>query len=183
MNMFYALVRAGLRRWLGMHPSRADWIAWQDKQLSVAQALRLEAHLKTCVHCQSENQHLHETFALFLKADGLNKDRNPSAEDGLVRLQENIQAWRETKETRIGSTALQPASAKERLQRVSAELEVYLGPQMTAQLMEGARQSGPEVRAILASARPLLTGLLGERAAFNVTTQLFKFVTPERTPA
>ena len=78
---------------------------------------------------------------------------------------------------------IQAVKTEERWQRASAELEVYLGPQMTAHLIEAARQSSQEVRGILATARPLLTGLLGERAAFDIATQLFKIFAPEGTQA
>lgn len=183
MNAFYAQVRNGLQRWIAAHPSAADWIALRDKQLSAGQTRKLEAHLKTCETCRSESQRLEEAFALFLKAAAVNRDRHPPINEGLVRLREQIQVWRQAQETRIRFATLQAVDTKERWQRVSAELEVYLGRQMTAQLIEAARQSSQEVRGILATARPVLTGLLGERAAFNVTTQLFKIFAPERTPA
>jgi hypothetical protein len=183
MKTFYDQVRNGLQRWVGAHPSAADWIALRDKQLSTRQTRKLEAHLKSCETCQSESQCLDETFALFLKADTVSQDRHPPINEGLVRLQGQIQGWRRAQETRIRPATLQAVDTKERWQRVSAELEVYLGPQMTAQLIEAARQSSQEVRGILATARPVLTGLLGERAAFNVTTQVFKILAPGRTPA
>jgi hypothetical protein len=174
-------VRNGLRRWIGAHPSATDWVAWRDKQLSASRTRKLETHLKNCQTCRSESQRLDETFELFLKADAVGKDRHPPINEGLVRLQEQIQVWRRAQERRIRPANPQAVDTKERWQRVSAELEVYLGPQMTAQLIEAARQSSQEVRGILATARPVLTGLLGERAAFNVTTQLFKIFASRRT--
>jgi hypothetical protein len=50
---------------------------------------------------------------------------------------------------------------------------------MTIRLIEAACQSSEEVRNILAAARPLLTGLMGEQTAFNVTSLLFKIFAPE----
>ena len=85
--------------------------------------------------------------------------------------------------TRIRPVSVQAGDPREPWQRVSAELEVYLGSQMTTRLIEAARQSSQEVRGILATARPVLTGLLGERTAFNVTTRLFKIFAPGRTLA
>jgi anti-sigma factor RsiW len=172
-----------LQRWIGAHPSAADWVAWQDRQLSASRARELEAHLNSCETCRAESQRLDETFALFLNADAVSQDRHPRINQGLVRLQEQIRIWRQAQETRIRPATLQAVDTKERWQRLSAELEVYLGPQMTAQLIEAARQSSQEVRGILATARPVLTGLLGEKTAFNVTTQLFKIFAPKRTPA
>ncbi|MCI0420671.1 MAG: hypothetical protein L0387_03485 [Acidobacteria bacterium] len=183
MKTFYDQVKNGFQRWIGAHPNAADWIALRDKQLRASQTRKLEAHLKTCETCQSESQRLDETFVLFLKADAVSQDRHPRINEGLVQLQKQIQVWRQAQETQSRPATLQAVDTKERWQRASAELEVYLGTQMTAQLIEAASQSSQEVRGILAAARPVLTGLLGERAAFNVTTQLFKIFAPERTPA
>ena len=101
MKTFYHQVRNGLQRWIGAHPSAADRVAWRDKQLSARRTRKLEAHLKNCQKCRSESQRLDETFALFLKADAVGKDRHPPINEGLVRLQEQIQVWRRAQETRI----------------------------------------------------------------------------------
>lgn len=186
MTTFYDQVRHGLRRWSGAHPSSADWIAFRDRQLNATQTRELEAHLKNCNTCRSECQGLDETFTLFLKADVASKGRHRPIDEGLVRLQEQIRVWRLAQEARIRPASVQAGDPREPWQRVSAELEVYLGSRMTARLIEAARQSSQssqEVRGILATARPVLTGLLGERTAFNVTTQLFKIFAPERTLA
>ena len=180
MKAFYDQVRDGLRRWTGGHPSAVLWIALRDKQLSATQTRKLEAHLRTCETCRSEWQSLDETFALFLQAETSSKRRQLPVDEGVMQLQEQIRVWRQNRGTRIS-----PASVdlREPWQRASAELEAYLGPQMTARLLETAIQSTQEVRGILVTARPVLTGLLGERTAFNVTTQLFKIFAPERAPA
>ena len=182
MTTFYDQVRHGLRRWSGAHPSSAEWIALRDKQLIATHTRELEAHLKNCDTCRSECQGLDEAFTLFLKADAASKNRHPPLDEGLDRLQEQIRVWR-LAQARIRPASVQASDPREPWKRVSSELEVYLGSQMTARLIEAARQSSQEVRGILATARPLLTGLLGERTAFNVTTRLFKIFAPERTLA
>jgi hypothetical protein len=181
MKTFFEQVRDGLRRWRGAHPSAARWIALRDQETTVRQTRKLEAHLKSCEKCRSENQRLDETFALFLEANASSNDRQAAINQGLDRLQEQIRGWRHAQRT--WPVTEQEIETKERWQRASAELEVYLGPQMTARLVEAARQSSQEVRGILATARPLLTGLLGERAAFDIATQLFKIFAPEGTQA
>lgn len=183
MKTFYDQVKNGLRRWSGAHPSRASWIALRDRETSVRQTRKLEAHLKSCEMCRSESHRLDETFTLFLEADAPSRDRQAAIDEGLVRLQEQIRGWRQAQGTRPRPVTVQAVETKERWQRASAELEVYLGPQMTARLMDAARQSSQEVRGILATARPVLTGLLGERVAFNIATQLFKIFAPEGTRA
>jgi anti-sigma factor RsiW len=155
----------------------------RDGQLNATQTRELEAHLKNCNTCRSECQGLDEAFSLFLKADAASKNRHPPLDEGLVRLQEQIRGWRQAQGMRLRPATLQAVETKERWQRAAAELEVYLGPQMTARIIEAARLSGQEVRSILATARPLLTALLGERAAFNIATQLFKIFAPEETHA
>ena len=182
MKAFYEQARRGLRRWSGVHPSSSDWIALRDGQLSATQTRELEAHLKDCQTCQSECQGLDEAFTLFSKVDAASKSRHPPLDEGLERLQEQIRVWR-LAQARIRPVSVQAGDPREPWRRVSAELEVYLGSQMTTRLIEAARQSSQEVRGILAIARPVLTGLLGERTAFNVTTRLFKIFTPGRTLA
>jgi hypothetical protein len=181
MKKFYAKVRNGLRRCV--HPSAADWVALRDRQLKPGKVRELEAHLKSCQTCRSESQSLDEAYAAFLKADSASTLRPAPINEGLARLQEQIQVWRQTQETEISPAALQATYAKERWHRVSAELEVYLGLRLTAQLIEAAQQSSQEVRGVMTTARPVLTGLLGERAAFNVTTKVLKIFAPERTLA
>ena len=182
MKAFYEQARRGLRRWSGVHPSSADWIALRDGQLSATQTRELEAHLKNCNTCRSECQGLDEAFTLFSKVDAASKSRHPPLDEGLERLQEQIRVWR-LAQARIRPVSVQAGDPREAWKRVSAELEAYLGSEMTARLIEGARQSSQEVRGILATARPVLTGLLGERTAFDVTTRLFKIFAPERTLA
>lgn len=183
MKTFYDQVRHSLPRWSRAHPSSADWIALRDRQLNVTQTRKLEAHLKGCGTCRSECQELNETFTLFLKADAASTTRHPPLDEGLVQLQEQIRAWRLAQKARIRCASEQADDPREPWQRVSAELEAYLGSEMTARLIEAARQSSQEVRSILATARPVLTGLLGERTAFNVTSRLFKIFVPERSLA
>jgi anti-sigma factor RsiW len=183
MKAFYEQARRGLRRWSGVHPSSADWIALRDGQLSATQTRELEAHLKDCNTCRSECQGLDEAFTLFSKVDAASKSRHPPLDEGLERLQEQIRVWRLAQEPRIRPVSVKAGDPREPWRRVSAELEVYLGSQMTTRLIEAARQSSQEVRGILAIAKPVLTGLLGEKTAFNVTTRLFKIFAPERTLA
>jgi len=177
MRMFFTRVRDGLRRRFGAHLSTADWIAWRDQQLSDDRRRQLEAHLKACTLCWLESQRLEDALALFSEADAINKQWTPPIGEGLANLQERIQVWRRSQAGTF-SKSLRPVDTKVRLQRVTSELEVYLGTRMTIRLIEAACQSSEEVRNILTTARPLLTGLMGEQAAFNVTTLLFKIFAP-----
>jgi len=183
MKTVYALVSAGLRRWIGAHPSNADWIAWRDHQLSTTQGRRLQAHLRTCAICRLECGRLEDALSLFSEADALSKGRSTPVNEGLEKLKKQIQAWRQLQEPQMRPMSPQLADGKDRWKRVSLELEVYLGNRMTDRLIEAARQSDEEMRSILATAKPVLTGLLGEQAAFNVTTQLFRICAPKETPA
>jgi len=182
MKMFFARVRNGLRRRFGAHLSTAAWIAWRDQQLSDSRSRQLEAHLKACTPCWLESQRLDDALALFSEADAISKQWTPPISEGLTNLQERIQAWRRSPAGML-SMSLRPADTKVRLQRVTSELEVYLGTRITTRLIEAACQSSEEVRNILATARPLLTGLMGEQAAFNVTSLLFRIFAPGRTLA
>ena len=182
MKMFFTRVRNGLRRRFGAHLSTADWIAWRDQQLSDSRSRQLEAHLKACTLCWLESQRLEDALALFSEADAISKQWTPPVNEGVENLQERIQIWRRSQAGAL-SKSLRPVDTKVRLQRVTSELEVYLGTRMTVRLIEAACQSSEEVRNILTTARPLLTGLMGEQAAFNVTSLLFKIFTPERTLA
>ena len=182
MKMFFAWVRNGLRRRFGAHLSAADWIAWRDRQLSDRRGRQFESHLRACTPCWLESQRLEDALALFSEADAINKQWTPPISEGLANLQERIQIWRRSQERTL-SASVRPVDTKVRLQRVTSELEVYLGTRMTIRLIEAARQSSEEVRNILTTARPLLTGLMGEQAAFNVTSLLFKIFAPERTLA
>ena len=183
MKTFFDQVRRGLRRRSGAHPTSADWIALRDGQLNATQTRELEAHLKNCSTCRSECQGLDEAFNVFLRTDAASKSQHPPLDDGLELLQEQIRGWRLAQQARIRPVSVRAGNPREPWLRVSAELEVYLGSQMTAQLIEAARQSSQELRVILATAGPVLTGLLGERTAFDVTTRLFKIFAPERTLA
>ena len=182
MRMFFSRVRDGLRRRFGAHLSTADWIAWRDQQLSDNRRRRLEAHLKACTLCWLESQRLEDALALFSEADAINKQWTPPIAEGLANLQGRIQVWRRSQAGTL-SKSLRPVDTKVRLQRVTSELEVYLGTRMTIRLIEAACQSSEEVRSILTTARPLLTGLMGEQAAFNVTSLLFRIFAPGRTLA
>jgi hypothetical protein len=178
MKMFFAQVRNGLRPRFGAHLTTAEWIAWRDQQLSDSRSRQLDAHLKACTQCRLESQRLEDALALFSEADAISKQWTPSVSEGLANLQERIHVWRRSQAGTL-SKSLRPADTKVRLQRVTSELEVYLGTRMTIRLIEAACQSSEEVRNILTTARPLLTGLMGEQAAFNVTSLLFKIFAPE----
>ena len=182
MKMFFAQVRNGLRRRFGAHLSTADWIAWRDQQLSDSRSRRLDAHLKACTPCWLESQRLDDALALFSEADAISKQWTPPISEGLADLQERIQVWQRSQAGTL-SKSPRPVDTKVRLQRVTSELQVYLGTRMTIRLIEAACQSSEEVRNILTTARPLLTGLMGEQAAFNVTSLLFKIFVPKRTLA
>lgn len=182
MKMFFARVRNGLRRRFGSHLTTAGWIAWRDQQLGDSQSRQIEAHLKACTPCWLKSQRLEDALALFSEADAISRQCTPPVEEGLANLQEKIQIWRRSQPRTI-SKSLRPVDTKMRLQRVISELEVYLGTRMTVRLLEAACQSSEEVRNILTTARPLLTGLMGEQAALNVTSLLFQIFAPERTLA
>jgi hypothetical protein len=178
MKMFFTRVRDGLRRRFGEHLSTVDWIAWRDRQLSDNRRRQLETHLKACTLCWLESQRLEDALALFSEADAINRQWTPPISEGLANLQKRIQVWRRSQAGTF-SKSFRPVDTKVRLQRVTSELEVYLGTRMTIRLIEAACQSSEEVRNILTTARPLLTGLMGEQAAFNVTSLLFKIFAPE----
>ena len=178
MKMFFTRVSNGLRRRYGGHLSTADWIAWRDQQLTDSRSRQLEAHLKACTLCWLESQRLEDALALFSEADAISKQWTPPISEGLANLQERIQVWRRSEAGPL-SKSLRPVDTKVRLQQVTSELEVYLGTRMTIRLIEAACQSSEEVRNLLTTVRPLLTGLMGEQAAFNVTSLLFKIFAPE----
>jgi hypothetical protein len=180
MKMFFVRVRNGFRRRFGAHLTTADWIALRDQQLSERRSRKIEAHLRACTPCWLESQRLEDALALFSEADAISQASAPPIGEGLANLEERIQRWRGG-QTRTISRSLRPLDTKVRLQSATSELEVYLGTRMTVRLIEAASKSNEEVRNILTTARPLLTGLMGEQAAFNITSLLFRIVAPGRT--
>lgn len=156
-----------LTRWLvkGIHPTGESLIAFADGELNPVTRKFVDVHLRNCARCQREMESMRRDlrlFQLFVQA-------GPSQETLEMGLTELREAMRQVRIS--GAFPHRNADPTVRARkRFAEELEACLGRRAARRLL-GRLDPGARLRDTLLAVEPILTALLGRKAATAILTR------------
>lgn len=158
---------------LRLHPSYEELLAFRDAEHDKFKSRRIAAHLDRCARCQVERDQIEEDIRTFHTADPwLNALAPPPLDEGLAHLQRAVQAW-EVLQFPASAYARAESRGDEYLgRRLSAELDIYLGPRAAATLLQRSGGGCRDLQELVGAVEPILKDFCGQAASSAVTTRI-----------
>jgi len=160
------------------HASVIELLALRDGALTEKKARRLRLHLEACRSCRSKASQIEEN---------LRQSSSILVQDNAVAFRLDAAAKNLQRAIRSRHGAERADASQERRSytdnvdtrmQLAAELQAYLGPGLTAQLI---RDLGNEEDLLLfQKIGPTLTALLGQDACLEVATRLYRIMVLDR---
>ena len=165
---------------MAWHSSVIELLALRDGALLEKKNHRLKSHLEACPSCRSKASQIEENL-LQSSSIAIQDDSVASCLDAAAKnLQKAIR-------TRHGAenAAQEPerrgcGDSVDTRTQLKAELEAYLGPRLTEQLIREIDLSQEEDLLLFQRVGPTLTALLGQDASLEVATRLYRIMVLDR---
>ena len=162
------------------HASVIQLLALLDGALTERKSRRLKSHLGACTSCRSKASQIEEN---------LRRSSSIAVQDNSVafRLDAAAKNLQRAIRTRHCPESSDPDQERRNYRdrgevriQLAAELEAYLGPRLTAQLIREFDLGQEEDLLLFQKIGPTLTALLGQDASLEVATRLYRIMVLDR---
>ena len=151
------------------HPNDSILQAYVDEELKTPAISVIVGHLEHCRFCQKQVSRLREAFQRFQEMQApSDPGEKLSLAEGLVGIQEAIQAWRKQNPTLDSQRWDAVAQLESTREQLSEEIGVYLGSKMTQALLQDLGKTLEDNQKFIQTAEPMLAAFFGNRAAARV---------------
>ena len=162
------------------HSSVIELLALRDGALPEKKSHRVKSHLEACPSCRFKASQIEEN----LRQSSSIAIQDDSVVSRLDAAAKNLQKALRTRHR--GKTAAQQLERRgcgdraDSRTQLTAELEVYLGPHLTEQLIREFDVGHEEDLELFEKVGPTLTALLGQDASLEVATRLYRIMVLDR---
>jgi hypothetical protein len=162
------------------HSSIIELLALRDGALTKNKSRRLESHLEACRSCRSKasqiEENLRQSSSVAIQDDSVASRLDAAAKN----LQRAIRTRRHSENAEPGRERRSCGDDVDTRKQLAAELEAYLGPRLTAQLIREFDLGQEEDLVLFQRIGPTLTALLGQEASLEVATRLYRIMVLDR---
>jgi len=162
------------------HASVIELLALRDGALTEKKSRRLKSHLEACPSCRSKasqiEENLRQSSSIAIEGNSIASRLDAAAKNlqRAIRTRHRAESGDPRQERRDCGD-----NVDTRIQLVS-ELEAYLGPRLTAQLIREVDLNHEEDLLLFQKIGPMLTALLGQDASLEVATRLYRIMVLDR---
>jgi hypothetical protein len=162
------------------HSSVIELLALRDGALTEKKSRRLKSHLEACLSCRSKasqiEENLRQSSSIAIRDDSVASRLDAAAKN----LQRAIRTRRRSERADPGRARRSCGHDVDTRAQLAAELEAYLGPHLTAQLIREFDLGQEEDLVLFQKIGPTLTALLGQDASLEVATRLYRILVLDR---
>ena len=162
------------------HASVIDLLALRDGALTEKKSRRLKSHLEACPSCRSKasqiEENLHQSYSIVIEDNSVASRLDAAAKN----LQRAIRTRHRGERADASRERRSCTNNVDTRTQLAAELEAYLGPGLTAQLIREFDLGQEEDLALFQKIGPMLTALLGQDASLEVATRLYRIMVLDR---
>jgi Putative zinc-finger len=162
------------------HLSLIELLELRDGALTEKKSRRLKVHLEACPSCRSKasqiEENLHQSCSISIEDNSVASRLDAAA----TNLQRAIR-------TRHRAESADPEQERrdcgdniDTREQLAGEIEAYLGPRLTAQLIREFDLGHEEDLVLFQKIGPTLTALLGQDASLEVATRLYRIMVLDR---
>ena len=165
---------------MAWHSSVIELLALRDGALPEKKSRRLKSHLEACPSCRSKasqiEENLRQSSSIAIQDDSAASCLDAAAKNlqNAIRTRHRVENAAQQVERRCGGNSVDTRT------QLTAELEVYLGPHLTEQLIQEFDLGQEEDLMLFQRVGPMLTALLGQDASLEVATRLYRIMVLDR---
>jgi hypothetical protein len=161
------------------HASVIELLALRDGALTEKKTRRLRLHLEACPSCRSKASQIEENLRQSSSLTIHDHSAASCLDAAAKNLQRAIRTRNRVRNANLGRDRRTEDSVGTRAQ-LASEIEVYLGPRLTAQLIREFDLGQEEDLLLFRKIGPTLTALLGQDASVEVATRLYRILVLDR---
>lgn len=162
------------------HSSIIELLALRDGALTGKKSQRLKSHLEACRSCRSKASQIEESLRQS-SSMAVPDDSVASRLDAAARnLQRAIRTRRRSDNADPRRDRRSRGDNVHIRTQLAAELEAYLGPRLTKELIQEFDLGQEEDLVLFRKIGPKLTALLGQDASVEVATRLYRILVLDR---
>ena len=162
------------------HSSVIELLALRDGALTEKKSRRLKSHLEACPSCRSKasqiEENLRQSSSIAIQDDSVASRLDAAAKNLQRAIRTRHRAKAQIKSWNVGAAEI----ASDTRTQLTAELEAYLGPHLTEQLIREFDLGHEEDLVLFQKVGPTLTALLGQDASLEVATRLYRIMVLDR---
>jgi len=162
------------------HLSVIELLALRDGVPAEKKARRMKAHLAGCLPCQSRAAQIEDN--LRDSCSLITQDASVTARLGAAK--KELQKAIRTRRSQPGGDSTRDRRSRghnaDTGAQLAAELKAYLGPRLTTELIRQVDLSRENDLVLFQKIGPMLTALLGQDAALEVATRLYRILVLDR---
>ncbi len=162
------------------HASVIELLALRDGALTEKKSRRLKSHLEACPSCRSKarqiEENLHQSYSIAIEDNSVASRLDAAAKN----LQRAIRTRHRAVSADLEQERRDCGDKIDTRKQLAAELEAYLGPRLTAQLIREFDLGHEEDLVLFQKIGPTLTALLGQDASLEVATRLYRIMVLDR---
>ena len=165
---------------MGWHLSVIELLALRDGALSQNKSRRFNLHLAACRACRMKSSQIEENLRQSSAIAILDKSAASRVDAAAKNLQRAIRTRRRSESLSPEAERRTSTNDADTRKQVIHELEAYLGPNLTAQLVREFDAGIEKDLLLFQKIGPTLTALLGQDASLEVAVRLYRIMVLNR---